>query len=381
MAREASGLVTRYPSIRVRGTAYERGVQYGGLASDRIHASVRLYAEVFGALLDVDWHWVRARARSFSDDITAFSDDIAQELRGIADGAQLEYEDVLALNCRTELIDAANVETATGKRSLFGSECSAFVAEGQSTASGSLIVGQNWDWIVGSEGNVVVLVVEQDDKPNYVTVVEAGILAKMGMNEAGVALTTNGLVSERDIGGAGLPFHVILRALIETPTVSEGVATLQRMTRATSGNYLLASASGVAVNVETTPGGYRDVVVDPPHEGVLAHTNHFVYQSHVDCKVAVWEAPSSPMRLHRLRAFLQQHNGQLDREQMQTILADHADHPWGLCSHENLDLPPHERYATRASLIMDPAAKAMWLAEGNPCVAPFRELDTAVLGA
>lgn len=45
----------------------------------------------------------------------------------------------------------------------------------------------------------------------------------MGMNEAGVTLDANSLVSERDLGEDGVPFHVMLRALIGTPTISEAL--------------------------------------------------------------------------------------------------------------------------------------------------------------
>jgi isopenicillin-N N-acyltransferase like protein len=379
-APEAPGLASNYPSICVRGTPYERGVQYGNLARRQIHGSLKLYEHVFRQLLDVDWRWVRERARSFSESIADFDNAIVQEMRGLADGAQLEYDDILALNCRTEVIDAASVSAAAGHGGLFIPECSTFAAEASATAGGRLLIGQNWDWLVGCERNVIVLHVEQDAKPNYVTVVEAGLLAKMGMNDVGVALTTNGLVSEQDAGGDGLPFHVMLRALIEARTLSDGVTTLQRTTRASSGNYLLASGSGLAVNIETVSGDYHGATVALPVDGVFAHTNHFTCRSGPGLSVAVWESPASPLRLHRLSTFLQESSGQLDRAGLEGILADHADHPWGLCTHENVDLPEHERYATRASIIMEPETRTMWLAEGNPCVAPFRELDTSILG-
>ncbi len=380
MANEAPGLVTDYPLISVRGAPYERGVQYGRLARDRVHGSLRFYTKVFREALDVDWRWVRERAAPFSEAIAAFSDDISQEMRGLADGAAIEYEDVLCLNCRTEVLDAATVEAAAGRRGRFASECSAFAAEATSTAAGSLIVGQNWDFIAGCEDNVIILSVEQDDKPNYVTVLEAGLVGKMGMNEAGVTLTTNALVTERDLGGDGLPFHVILRALIDSPTVSEGVATLQRMTRSGSANYTLASAAGLALNIETAPGGYRDAAIEAPEDGVLAHTNHFVsnhFLRRSPDEYSISVDASTVLRLHRLRGFLKEHNGQIDRERMQSILADH---PSSLCSHENLELPSYERTATRAAMIMEPATRGMWLAAGNPCVASFHRLDTTVLG-
>jgi isopenicillin-N N-acyltransferase like protein len=386
MANEAPGIVADYPLVSVHGSPYERGVQYGMLARERIQGSLQFYAKTFQKALDVEWSWVRQRAGTFSDAIEAFSEEIVKEMRGLAEGADVEYEDVLCLNCRSEVLNAAAVLKATGRRGRFACECSGFAAEGSATANGSVIVGQNWDYISGCEENVVLLSVERDDGPNYVTLLEAGLLGKMGMNEAGVTLTTNGLVTSRDLGEEGLPFHVVLRALLDSPTVADGVARVRQMTRSGSGNYTLASAAGLALNIETAPGGPQDMAVESPEAGLLAHTNHFVSNQFLcrspdDYSALMREEASTVPRLNHLREFMRQHSGRIDRELMQSILADHSGRPLCLCVHEDLDLPPFERWGTRACMIMEPASRGIWLAAGNPCVAPFRQLDTSVLGA
>jgi hypothetical protein len=66
--------------------------------------------------------------------------------------------------------------------------------------NGHTLLGQNWDWLIHAWETTVVLESEQDQGPNFVTVVEAGLLAKTGMNAAGLGLVTNTLVSDRDIG-------------------------------------------------------------------------------------------------------------------------------------------------------------------------------------
>lgn len=379
------GLITDYPLVRVSGTGYDRGVQYGKLASERVHRSLRFYARVFQEALNVDWRWVKERAASFARPIADFSEDIAGEMRGIAAGAGVDFEDILCINCRTEVLHSATLHATTGRRGRFLSECSAFAVEAASTACGSLIVGQNWDFLSGCHEHVVLLSVEQNDKPNYITLVEAGLVGKLGMNGAGVALTTNFLVTERDLGDDGLPFHIVLRALLESQTVTEGLATLQGMTRSGSGNYTLASACGLSVNVETAPGGYRDTAVMTPEDGLLAHTNHFLCDRFLcrpsdEFAVAMRASTSSVTRLLRLKTLLREHRGQIDRNRMQAILADHADHPCGLCTHGDLTQPAYDREVTCASIIMEPSTRGMWLAAGNPCVAPFRKVDTSILG-
>ena len=45
--------------------------------------------------------------------------------------------------------------------------------------------------------------------------VEAGLLAKTGMNSSGLGLVTNALVTDDDTGDARLPYHVALRAILD----------------------------------------------------------------------------------------------------------------------------------------------------------------------
>ena len=105
--------------------------------------------------------------------------------------------DVLAINLRTEIIWAASARDAA--RPALPLECTAFAALPGRTG-GRTLIGQTWDWLVHAAETTVVLEARQDDGPDYVTVVEAGLLAKAGMNSAGVALATNALVSAADRG-------------------------------------------------------------------------------------------------------------------------------------------------------------------------------------
>ena len=61
-------------------------------------------------------------------------------------------------------------------------ECSAFASLPAASAEAHTLVGQNSDWRLHSFDTVVVLEARQDEGPDFVTVVEAGLLAKTGMN-------------------------------------------------------------------------------------------------------------------------------------------------------------------------------------------------------
>jgi hypothetical protein len=96
-ARPVGGI----PRVRVAGTPYERGRQYGAQARTRIHRSVQAYQRVFAHYAGWDWPAVRRAAAGFEAPVAAFRPAYLDEMRGLADGAGLDLADVLAINVRT----------------------------------------------------------------------------------------------------------------------------------------------------------------------------------------------------------------------------------------------------------------------------------------
>jgi isopenicillin-N N-acyltransferase-like protein len=373
---------TTYPHIRVSGDAHDRGVQYGAQARDRVHGSLAGYERTFRHYTGWEWPRVREHARRFEAPIVERYPAYAEEIRGIAAGAGVDFEDILALNVRTEVMFSAKARKAADERGAkLPRECSALAVLPEASAEGHTLIGQNWDWLVHCFDTVVVLEVRQPDAPDFVTVVEAGLLAKAGMSSAGIALCTNALVTDVDHGRPGIPYHVLLRAIFDAETPSDALASLQRAERSSSANYLLAHEDGVALDVEAAPGDFSRLFLDYENDGVLLHTNHFVAPRFDGRDVSVWAMPDSPFRLARLRQRVADHAGPLDVAFWQEALCDHATHPLGVCAHPDARAHPLEQSATVAALIMDPAARRMWVAGGSPCTAGWEELDcTALLG-
>src|SRR5262249_23475935 len=155
---------------------------------------------------------VRRHAARFQEPIAEFRPSSLEELRGISEGAGLDLVDVLAINVRTEIMFAAKArQAALAERG--PAECSAFALVPSAGMPGPTVLGQNWDWLPHAFQTVVVLESKGDDGPNFVTVVEAGLLAKAGMNSSGIGLVTNALVTDQDLGEPGIPYHVLLRAV------------------------------------------------------------------------------------------------------------------------------------------------------------------------
>ena len=369
------------PRMRVAGTPYERGRQYGAQARAQVHLSVQAYQHVFAHYAGWDWPAVRRASAAFEAPIAAFCPAYLDEMRGIAEGAGLDLADVLAINVRTEVMYAAKARQAPLAVRKMPAECSAFALVPAPRAAGdsaAALLGQNWDWLLHSARTLVVLEVRQDDGPDFVTVVEAGLLAKAGLNAAGLGLVTNALVTDADTGTPGLPYHVLLRAILDCATVTEALNVLQAGMRSSSANYLIAHASGAALDVEAAPGDFTRLYPQFPDQGLLLHTNHFLSPRLHPVDVSLWAMPSSAVRLQRLRAGAA---GSATLDDFRALLADHADYPYGICHHPDPDDHPLEQGATIASLLMDLTARRLWLASGNPCQAPYSELDLSWLTA
>ena len=177
-------------------------------------------------------------------------------------------------------------------------------------------MGQNWDWHLHAFETCVVLEAVQDDgRPDYVTVVEAGLLAKAGLNSAGIGLATNTLVCSDDRGEPGVPYHVVLRGILNARSLEEAVAAVVRARRAASANYLIGGAAGYGVDLETGPGGIESVYTIKPTDDLLAHANNFTCAiDFVD--TGLERVPDSPGRTARMQLNLAEHRGALTRESL-----------------------------------------------------------------
>jgi isopenicillin-N N-acyltransferase like protein len=363
-----------YPHILVEGGPRQRGRQYGEQARERVRLSIDAYREVFSQYAGWGWPRVCDEAKKFERPIAAYCERYLEEIRGIAEGAAVDELDVLAINVRTEVMFAAKARDAAASMRRFH-ECSSFATLPPAEPGGRTLLGQNWDWLLHTFDTVVVLEARQDDGPDFVTVVEAGLLAKTGLNSSGVGLCTNALVTDADLGTPGVPYHVVLRAILDSETISDALVSLQRGSRSSSANYLIAHEDGVALDVEAAPGDFSRLFFLYADDGVLLHTNHFIGGGFDGRDVSVWAMPNSPVRLARLRDLVASQRGQLSEETWEQILADHATYPLGICSHPDPRITDLECGATVASVIMDLGERRVWLADGQPCSTPYRQLD------
>jgi isopenicillin-N N-acyltransferase-like protein len=300
------------------------------------------------------------QARQYRRPIAGYAPHLWEEMRGIAQGAGVSEDEILALNCRTELLSAQAVPFR------LDGECTALFVAPEAAADGHVFVAQNWDWSDVLRGGAVLLRVVHPGHPTVLTLTEAGMVGQIGFNSAGVGVCTNFL--RADHRRVGVPFHVILRAALDAPRFDAAISAVCRAVRADAGNYLLAHADGEAINLEATS---SEVGFQHPQDGWLVHTNHFLTPRLQAGDTGVVESASTLLRYGRAARLLRPQAGQITVETLQGILRDHFSQPNAVCRHPDPSLPEIERTATLASVIVDLTTGEMYVACGEPCRAGY----------
>jgi isopenicillin-N N-acyltransferase-like protein len=316
---------TNFPLIDLSGSPYERGVMLGKAVPERVLRSVNLYR---GELerRGVKLPQIEQLARDFTPHVTAFDPAYLEEMQGIADGAELKLEDIILVNCRTEMmfgarimIDDAMLDKNDG--------CTAVIVLPGASATGELIHAHNWDWREECVDTGVVLRIRRNDGPDILTFVEAGGLARHGLNANGVSITGNFLGCDRDYKTGGrTPLALVRRKLLESANLAAALRTAWSGQRACSANVMLAAAEGEAINLEMAP---DEIFWIQPQDGILVHANHWVSPAAQaklrDTGIAI--TVDTLYRQRRTEAAMRRQNGRISIAAVKEALADEYGKP------------------------------------------------------
>ncbi|GAC1301398.1 MAG: C45 family autoproteolytic acyltransferase/hydolase [Ktedonobacteraceae bacterium] len=348
------------PVVISEGKPFTRGIQLGGSEAGRVKQSATAYMALFRQRAGLTHGEVLVQAERFMPSIAAFAPHLLEEMRGIAEGAGCDLREIVAINARTELMYGLKQ----------ASECTAVGISPAASIDGHMRLAQNWDWNPALTGAVVLWVIRQENAIDLITLTEAGMVGKIGVNAAGLAMCVNLLISDGDFKGPAVPMHVILRRVLEEArSVEEAITIIAAAKRCTSCNHLLADGAGSLADVEATPLGQR---VLSPTNGVLVHTNHCISS---DLFAHDSNARDNPETLVRgERAQLLAEAQLIDENYLHALLSDHTTAPGSICLHNSPELPFEEQGESIASIVIDLTEGTLDIADGPPCQHPYRRL-------
>jgi isopenicillin-N N-acyltransferase like protein len=326
---------------------------FGQAWSAEIRTAVDAYLRHFDQV-GIGTEQARATGAAAHKELADWSPALAAELEQIAVGADVPLADVAVLNARTEIL--ATMPSAEG-------ECSVAVRVGPAP-----VAFQTWDWSADLTPAAAVWHYRTDTGRRVSTFTEPGMLAKIGVNDAGLGVLFNILHHQADGSGPGVPVHAIARRILdEAATVDDAVAIARSAPASASSAITVVTrppdADADAATLEVTPVGVG--VVRRRDDGWLLHTNHVLDPEYADGD----DTPPTSTTTARL-AHLQSATGRaVDGGSLKAVARDlcgapAADAP--ICVFDDERLPRHERRRTMLSVRLDLATAAVEYWPGPP---------------
>jgi len=256
--------VDGYRVLHLKGTPEVMGRQHGRLLKEAVAANCTHLLAGGGEGLGPLWGAVAGGILNavFRNQVP---ERFVREMQGLAEGAGLPFDSVLACNLIPELF-----------------HCSGFALLSKATATGDLCHGRVLDYGVDLrlQDHAVLIIQEPDGREPFVNVSYAGFIGSVtGMNAAGIS------IGEMGGGGVGrwngVPMSFLVRMVLEDArSLQEAVAVFTDNPRTCEYYYVVADAEAdSAVGLWATPAKVVRIGPGERHERLPDPVEHTVILS------------------------------------------------------------------------------------------------------
>lgn len=257
--------------LHVKGTPYEMGYQNGFLLKERIQASIQYHNQLMTDM-GYSYEYMVNCSKAMEPYVPQ---EYIEEMQGLADGASVNYSDVLLLQIDADLPGRG----WTG--------CSGFAIFGNATIDGHLYHGRNLDSSLLPPPSRLITVYEPGSGNAFFNIGHFGIIgADIGMNKKGISLGLK-FSSSNDTTLEGMPILFILRKVLQySNNLTEAISIINQTSRTTGWNLILGNGKNLNACVVEISTNYCKVFwAGDPAEDILPHysignavrrTNHYV---------------------------------------------------------------------------------------------------------
>jgi len=335
------------PIIEARGTHREVGTQIGRQCKEGLQS---IFASLYDELpKGATKQAMLEQSKLYLEHSRVVYPQYIEELEGIAEGAEIPFEDIFLLMCEELWEDVA------------WHGCTDMAARGKATVDGSTLIAHTNDLLPQTESKLVMLKVQAGSEPEFIGISVGGIAISAGYNAAKISLTGNQL--DANDTRPGVPRLLVVRAILGSKTLSEAMEHCLLPSRASSYNNVLADGSGEVYSME---GSATDLEAIYIADDVMAHANHYVTPSMRRFERDHSVIANSIIRYNRAEYLLKQNYGKLTPELFRTLLADHAGYPTSICKHGT------ETHTIFSIIIQLETLKA-WVGRGHACETEYIE--------
>jgi isopenicillin-N N-acyltransferase-like protein len=346
------------PLVRVSGTHREMGRQIGEACRKQVQHSIengrKLLADAY-TQLELTWEGAQIQARKYIPFAQERYPQYVEELTGIAEGANVSFEDVAVMN---------GMEAVT-MDALHLTRCTSFAVNDDRTADGHVLAAHNEDWVPEDEDDVFIIHAAPKDECPFLAMTYGGLLPNIGVNAYGIAQLCDSVYPNDS--RIGTPRLVVSRAVLASEKPDEAIRHMLSAQRAAGYNHLLIHESGELYSVEVSA---RHFAILYGEDGYIVHTNHYLAPAMQEIEREPEDLIASRVRYFRaLRLVKREPKHSI--KTLQAIQRDHVNFSNSICNHAVDVNDPLDREKTVNAMVIDLTTREMHIAWGNPCENPY----------
>jgi isopenicillin-N N-acyltransferase-like protein len=364
--------------VRIGGKPYQMGVQYGQACPKEIRKAISFWHSFGGLMLTPsarrgkiklsemimailskrsNVRKMRQIAMQFEPYIREQKPGLLDRMRGVADGAEVDYRDVLFLNTFPEVI--------TG--------CSALAAGGQATRTGETFIGMNIDEDNRIKEAQIVLEMEPEEGYRILGTTYAGIvLPFVGINERGLAFNAMFQFARRPEQHIfGFPTTLTLDLVASRCSSAEDAVDLyRRLPHPGNPHVYFFVDTKKCIRIEAA---LQESDFSVAEDGLLFHCNQpqsaKIKPYDITMEIAPMQRLNADHRTSRMKELIERYRGRIDDETWRKIASDHGEGVTkgkSICQHGLSG-------ATISSWYAIPSQRKYWVCHGQPCKSRFVE--------
>lgn len=328
------------PIIEVNDTNFNVGYKIGKHCKDKIEKLIVTSKKKYFLTTGKPFDYFVRRGKKILTSYEKKYGKYINEIKGMSEGAGVDFNEYFALNFEDEVADFIN-------------KCTTLFLK----TKDNIFLGHNEDWTDDFIDKLYVLKLKQKEKPDvlFLSYLAPPQFMVASLNSAGIAFTANSLYVTHKFG---IPEALMLRSMADAKDVKEAIKDLIVKPREMGINSMIISKNKI-VDVENSLNKSALIEVN---DDWFVHTNH-------PLKLKGEHSRNSLLRFNRVTEMLED-NSDRDIELVKEILSDHKNYPENsVCRHST----DRVEWATIASIIIDIKRMRMLIAQGNPCKSEYKE--------
>ena len=292
----------------------------------------------------------------------AHSPELTAEMLAMADAAGITGAEAIIVGGFTDFVDTVRAELGGNHpQPVIEDDCTAFIVP-DNRCNGAGFYGQTWDMHDSATEHVVLFRVTPDDAPAALVFTTVGALGQIGMNELGVCVGINNLVSTD--GNRGVVWTNVVRDALTKPSADEAAEAVLKADLSGGHNFHFFDADGIGSTIEAFPSARPiEVLADDP----IVRTNHTLH-----AETTALQGPRADVLQDSSIRRLATAQKMLDRDGIEVDdLISLTREPDAICQ---VSREPYHVESAGAA-IMRPKTKEFWACWGLPSANDYEKIE------